>query len=128
MSTARAIAELGAAHDCWVTEPAPKPGSGELTTRVQVVRHALNVVIDLLPDAPMVKIAEVERLLLHVRDPVVDDAGHVALHRAILTALRDVMFVLIDRWEREQALEGRQPVAPAPQAQPVLPTGPFARS
>jgi hypothetical protein len=116
---AEVIHAVGTALNLWVTEPVPQERGEELTRRVQVIRKALALVMDVLPDFPLDGVADVERLLLMTGDRVAHLELPPDLPERVQEALRGVLVALLARGEVEQARQEQVRIAVATIALPA---------
>lgn len=110
---AQCILSVGHALEAWAGAPIPLDRGEDLSERVRLVRKAMNLIMDTLPDFPLDGLAEVERLLLRTRDHVAYIQLAPELHRQVQDAVRVVLTALLDRGAREDSRQDgiRQAIA-----------------
>ena len=119
MRIAEAIHAVGSSLNLWVGAPVPRERGEELVRRVQVIRKALCVLMEALPDLPLDGVAEVERLLVMTDDQNAHPELPPDHHERVQEALRSVLVALLARGEVEQARQEQIRIAVATIALPA---------
>jgi hypothetical protein len=112
-ATGEAIVELGGALDTWAAKPVPTRKDGELTRRIKIMRSALDLVTDLLPDLALEPFAAVDLLLTRACDSASGRDLPDELHREVQDKVREILLALMARGDAEEAGQEQVRVAVA---------------
>ena len=118
-ATGEAIVELGGALETWATEPAPTRKDGELSRRIKIMRSALDLVTDLLPDLALEPFAAVDLLLTRACDSASGRDLPDGLHREVQDKVREILISLMARGDAEEAQQEEIRIAVAALALPA---------